>query len=230
MGKLIYELPEDINKVAKIVEAIPSDWYTLNGVLFATRELYEKGQVAKNLSLVVSGSEPRRPYIVGRCDDPQKWWTEVKEISRECECMPEIADIALRNKLFSSVHFDKIGCEAYSYHPGYICNIFPLLSPMKELAAGLIRVGYDGYLSASNAYHTNYGYVMPDEFCLKYFHDVDYAGRLEGLQYYSRQSRITLEWYNACGGRKEDFDEIVNVFDSLGLKAKKMIVQSDEID
>jgi hypothetical protein len=194
--KLIYELPED--KVAKIINSIPSNWRWVDGFLIAPKKLYEEGKIAENTRLKISRFYSIKPTIIGYNDAPFEEEAERKEGL----IAPKLTDILLKGKLFSSIHFDEAGFETAEYN----------IDTVKELAIGFIQKGYKGWIRGYSGYRNNNKYDNPEKLCISNSHTE------ESFDNPAMPPHIELEWDKEYGGKRENLSKIINTIEKFGLK------------
>lgn len=199
LSRLCYELPQDREAVAEIVRAIPSNWCWIDGQLSATRELYQRGQIAENTRLFISRFYSIKPTIIGSDDVPYEDDGSAR-IRKEGIILPKISDIILRKKLFSSVSFNESAFES---------NGVPM-DLVKELAEGFIQMGYKGWIDAFSGYENNHKYDNPERFSLTYASERCGSVLLP--------PNISLCWNPKFGGKKENLDGIIIQLEKLRLK------------
>jgi hypothetical protein len=192
--EVIYKLPRERDKVAEIVKAIPSGWrisgcWRISGRLYAPRELYEKNQIAGNTRLTIS--RYGNASVAHELDLPYEDEIENKDIffrmENEKNRVPRVDDVIFGRKSVSSFCFDLVEEEMIS-------------DIVKELAQGLIKMGYKGWISARN------------------FIGNSLTEYREGLTLSHYFNTISLEWNELYDGKKENLDEILNVIKSLELE------------
>ena len=201
--KIIYELPEDnIEKITKCINAIPSDWNWVDGFLIAPKKLYEQGKIAENTRLNIGRFYSIKPTIIGYNDAP----FGKEEARTKGLIAPKLTDIILKGKLYSSVHFDEAAFETSEYN----------MDTVKELAIGFIEKGYKGRIEAYSGYRNNNKYDNPEtlgistSYTEKSFHSL------------AMPAHIELEWDKEHGGKKENLSKIIKTIEELGLKELKL--------
>ena len=201
--KLIYELPEDnIEKIAKCINAIPSNWSWVDGCLTAPKKLYEQGKIAENTRLNISRFYSIKPTIIGYNDAP----FGEKAARKEGLIAPKLIDIILKGKLYSSIDFYEAAFETSE------CN----MDTVKELAIGFIEKGYNGVILAYSGYNDNNKYDNPERFGISTSHTE------ESFHSPAMPAHIKLTWDKEHGGKKENLKEIIKTIEKLGLKELKL--------
>lgn len=203
-GTLIYELPEEKEKVAEIVDSIPSKWCWIDGGLTAPRSLYESGRIAKNTRLFLGRFYSIKPTLIGAHDVP---YGEKFMGDKDKTVTPAIRDIVLEGKLVSSVRFDTAGFET---HADGIT-----VETVRELAAGFIRLGYKGCIQAYSGYDDNNRCDNPESFSLTHYTTI--------RSMFDREEppHVRLDWDPKFCGKRENLEGMISVFSKMGLKELK---------
>jgi hypothetical protein len=199
MPELVYKLPVESEKVAEVVEAFPSGpaWWIV-GMLYATRELYQRSMIASNTRLTISSVDIR---ITRASDIPYEDEVIVKPIRSFQAVYPEYNDVLFRKertfprvdqiffgtRMFSSVRFEYVeGEEA--------------IGCAKNLAQECIKSGYKGYIAAINQSAAT----------------VTSFTELYSINHF--RNEIFIKCNGECVGGKENFNRILNVVKSLELE------------
>jgi hypothetical protein len=149
-GIIIYELPEDKEIAAKIVDLFPLGCW-IHGHLVATQELYAKNEIAEDTALVIG----RDTFdIVSRKEQP----FEREESGMDQSSHPRIVDVLARKKLFSSIYFRDAGFMSNKIRKG-----------AHDLASEFIRIGYKGNLDIPTDFVDNASGHNPETFVLSHY-------------------------------------------------------------
>jgi len=187
MAQIIYELPQEREKVVEIVKCIPSTSTWIDGYLIAPRDLYQRCQIAENTQLLISKPpyQPNELTIIGADNVPYE--DEHRDREKK-EVYTNINDIVIKQKLFSSIKFQEA-----AYKTGK-CLPELTMDAVKELIQHFIIKGYSGWITATDLYDN------PDRFAIKH------ADRT-----------IELMWgIDPHSPKRENLDIIVN-FEKLGI-------------
>lgn len=194
-GKVYFELPEDGDVMAQVVEAVPDSWSWVDGFLSAESGLIAASRVLKDTGLRLSRFHSIKPTIVGR-----------RRSQEEGESVPDIFGFVIEHKLPGFVSFDEAG-----FQEGKVVT----LALAKRLAAGFIRLGYRGGLWFSAGCCDNQKYSNPAICDIRLqpwegFHCSEERGE--------QPSRVKLEWNAEFGGSQAMVDPIAEACRRLGLK------------
>lgn len=197
--KLIYKLPIDRDKVAGIIDSIPSKWSWIDGRLHLIDE--QCGPVAHNTQLSISRFYPTQPTIVGAPDvtyDPYRS-PSFQTAPKLNPIVPRIEDVIIEKKLFSGIIFDEAGFKTPFVEGNYV-----MMDTVKKLAQYFIKKGYIGWISAYSGYENNHKYDNP-----------------EVLRLSHENWLIELEWDERFGGSIRNLETIIKNFEKLGLNEIK---------
>jgi len=124
-SELFFEIPNDVEIMVKIIEAIPSDWAWIDGMLVAPKDLIDSGSAKENTGFTLKRFHDIGPTIIGSYN---------KE--RNERNHPDLYAIMVEHKLPGFVTFDEAGYE---------CDI-ATFEVAKRIASGFVRKGYLGSL------------------------------------------------------------------------------------
>lgn len=194
-GKRFFEIPNDPEVMALLVEAVPPNWRWMSGGLSPNDSLIASGRVQGDTGFTLQRFHDIHPTIVGVYD----------KIERRRKA-PNFYALMVEQKLPGFVLFDDAGLD---------CTTLPL-GVAKQIAAGFIRKGYhDGCLSFWSNDHDNNMDENPARcnLVLRAWQGGSFNGE-EGPQ----PARIRLDWKSQYGGSEEDVAPIVAVCRQLGLR------------
>jgi hypothetical protein len=195
MAKIIYELPQEKEKVAEVIACIPSNWKWVDGYLSAPRD--GSCQISENTQLLISRFYLSTPTIVGRRSPSYKDWPLYRDWERESKLglIPKLGEIFIEKKLFSSIRFDEAAFEAPPFEEKQIT-----MDDIRSLAQYFIKEGYMGWINAYSGHKNNYKYNNPERFALSHS---DWLIKLEYCERYS--------------GSKKNLEGIMENFSKLGI-------------
>ena len=193
-GELFFEIPDDQEVMAKIVEAVPLSWSWIDGGLRAPSSMVASGQVEENTGFTLQRFHSIHPTIIGRYAGGKN--------ERE---RPNLFAIMVEQKLPGFISFNEAGYDA---------DIITL-ELAKSVAVGFLRKGYRGGLyfykdCYDNRKHDNPAYC---EIIFQPWQGAPICQEEAGAQ----PSRVKLRWESRYGGKEEDIAPIVAVCRSLGL-------------
>lgn len=202
MGNLIYELPTEMEIVAEVVRALPSDWLAFEGILFAPRELYLQERIVKNTRLRLSNSHYFNP-IIDAVDDVPFELLNWKRKENKSIRVPNFYGLFVEGKYPSSIEFDDVnGTVKYGI----------ALSQARDLASEFIRRGYKGTVRARTADLDDYGICNGQKFGLWHYRP-DFEKSVKNYLL----NTVILEWHDIHGS-KENLTTLIEEFEKLGLK------------
>ena len=193
-GELFFEIPDDQEVMAKLVEAVPSNWSWVDGGLHAPKILIASGQVEENTGFAVERFHSIHPTIVGSYDR-----NEGKRGK------PNLFAIMVEQKLPGFIRFDEAGYDAH----------IVTLELAKRVAVGFLRKGYRGGLHFYRGCYDNSKYDNPARCGIIFepWHGAPMRREEAGAQ----PARVKLEWESRYYGKEEDITPIVAVCRSLNL-------------
>lgn len=118
-----FEIPEDSDVMAKIIESVPTSWSFMDGVLCPTKDIIASGQVEERTGFNISRFYSINPTIAGE----------------NVGVIPNLFGILVEQKIPAFISFEEAGYEDHRI------ITFELV---KRIAAGFVRKGYRGHLSA----------------------------------------------------------------------------------
>lgn len=195
-GKIFFEIPDDNHEImTELVEAAPSGWSWVDGVLKPSEKLVASGNVQNN-----TGFDLNR---WGDCKIVGKYKEEYKEGENRQEC-PNLHAIIVEQKLPGSIVFTETG---YSDGMGLVSA--------KHLIVGLINKGYRGQLSFYKDCYDNKKFNNPARCAIVL---KKWCGPLWYEENGPQPARIKLEWEGRYGGNEKDIYPVLTVCRSLNLK------------
>lgn len=190
--KLFFEIPNDQEVKAKLVETMPNDWTWVNGILRAPEDLVFSGQVASDTGIAIQRFHDIHPTIIGE-----------RKPEGEGRLKPDLLAILVDRKLPSFIRFDEAG-----YNP-YIVT----MELAKRVAVAYLKRGYRGNLNFYKGCH-DYSATDNDGRCYIAFEPWNGAPCMheeEGHQ----PARIRLEWFY---DRIDCVESIIAICRSLNLR------------
>lgn len=190
--KLFFEIPNDQEVKAKLVEAVPNNWTWVNGILRAPQNLVSSGQVVTDTGFAIQRFHDIHPTIVGE-----------HRHDGQGRLKPDLLAILVDRKLPSFIRFDEAG-----YDPHIVT-----MELAKKVAVAFLKQGYRGRLDFYNGCH-DYSAIDNDGRCYIEFQPWDGAPCIheeEGLQ----PARIRLEWFY---DRIDCIEPIISACRSLNLR------------
>lgn len=139
-GERFFEIRNNRDLRANLVEAIPSNWEWVDGSLVAPSEFIAWGQVSEDTGFVLGNFLGFKPTIVGSYD---------RGTTRRSK--PDLFAIMVEQKLPGFVSFDEAGKDASII-------TFEL---SKRLAIGFLKKGYRGSLRFYKGHHHDNKYHNP---------------------------------------------------------------------
>ncbi len=195
-SNLFFEIPDNQEVMAKLVEAVPSDWAWLDGGLRALNTLISSGEVEENTGFALERFHTIRPTIVGSYDQ-----------SNGKRRIPNLFAIMVEQKLPGFINFNEAGYESRII----------TLDLAKQIAAGFLRKGYRGSLHFFKDCYNNNKYDNSAR-CELIFSPWR-APRGWSEEAGPQPARVMLEWESRYGGgEEEDIAPIAGVCRSLNLR------------
>ncbi len=194
IGQFFFEIPNDVEIMAKLVLAVPSNWSWIDGILVAPDELIASGKAIADTGIGIMRFHSISPTIRGRYNPKTGG-----------EYDPDLYGILVDQKLPGFVRFDEAGFR----------TSLPSVSLAQKIAVGYLRKGYCGHLTFFEDCYDSSKYNNP-AVCKIVISDQE---RLSVEQEGGFQpSSIELEWNTRYGGKQEDVERIATVCRSLELK------------
>ena len=190
-GKLYFEIPEDSEVMARLVESIPNDWSWVDGTLDASRAPIDAGEVLKNTGLL--------------CD---RFSINRLVVPRDRKEKADLFGILVDRKRPGFVSFREAGYDSHD---------FPLVLA-KQFAAAFLNMAYRGWLTFFlNDYDNNkYDNGARCNFTFQPWTGASMCGMNEEVG--PQPPRVKLEWNENYGGQPLDISPIESVCRELGLK------------
>lgn len=199
-GRLIYELPLDKKVVAGVIDAIPSNWCWIDGVLESPRELREQGKIAESSILYIERFHSIKPTIRGVTN------FDISPGAEGRYTPPNLVDIFANGKYPLRIIFEQAGFQS---------SPEITIDSAKNIAREFILLGYSGFISVKRAYRHNSPSCTPKTFSI--WQEGKQEGRNKNLP-----PSVELEWDEEGGGKREHLESIVKQLDNLGLKELKL--------
>jgi len=191
----VFDIPDVIAVVARLVEVVPSDWSWLDGGLSAPQSLVDSGQVAAGMGYAIQRFHSIRPTIVDSLNP-----------GYHSEQVLDLYGLIAERRFPEFIQFDEAG---YSK---------PItLELAKSIAIAYIRLGYLGILKFYSSCYDNSKYDNAER-C--HFH-LHYPGDAIGGISLPRDvpfRALELRWDERYGGKEEHLEPILSVCRSLGLR------------
>ena len=194
-GRLFFEIPDDQEVMAKLVEAVPSNWSWVDGELCAPKTLVALGQVEENTGFALQRFHNIHPTIIGGYDQ-----NEGKDRK------PNLYAMMVEQRLTGFIRFDEAGYSTYLIS----------IELTKRIAAGFLRRGYRGRLHFFRGCYHNNKYDNPArcELIFKPWHGAPACHEEAG----SQPACVKLEWNDRYNGKEDDITPIVAMCRSLNLR------------
>ena len=194
-SQLFFEIPDDHEIRAKLVEAVPPDWSWLDGGLRASKTLLDLGQVEENTGFEVGRFHIIHPTIIGAYVGDGNGRRE----------KPNLFAIMVEQKLPGFILFDEAGYDASIS-----------LDLTQRIAAGFLRKGYCGGLHFYKGCYDNNKYenAARCDMLFERWHGAPVFKEEAGEQ----PARVKLEWNGDYRGKEEDIASIAAVCRSLNLR------------
>lgn len=186
--KTLLTLPDDSDTLARLIEAIPSDWSWVDGYLESSSELRESGRVARTAGYFISRFSIN-PLISG------PWNHEKRARDR-----PDLCEILVERKLPLLIQFDEAGFQERTAS----------LAVAKKVAAHHVRLGYRGWLGFSAGCYDNEKCQNP-AYCQLGF-------AIGQTQSCVTNWRLEIDWNARYGGKPELVEPILAAARALGLQ------------
>ncbi|MEK6841034.1 MAG: hypothetical protein AABX45_00370 [Nanoarchaeota archaeon] len=199
-------MPEDIIDQIRVIETIPSNWAGIYGSLNAPTELYKKGRVAENTRLHISQFYDIHKTIIGADDVPYEDARQIRKKKEGC-IKPNINDILLRGKLFSSIVLDNAAFKTEDI----------TIEDLKEILVQYIGRGYKGSLIVCSGFYNNNEFDNPERFYFDHF---------QSKSFFHKEiipPHVVLEWNEGYGGKKEDLETMIKSFEKIGLRELQFV-------
>jgi hypothetical protein len=193
-GKLLFEIPDDQEIMAKLVEAVPSNWSWVDGWLYASDAIIASRQVEEHTGFDLQRFHSINPTITGSYDGD-------KGKRRK----PNLLAIIVDQKLPGFIKFDEAG---------YGADIVTL-ELAKRIAISFLRKGYRGGLHFYSGCYDNSKYSNPAR-CSLIFEPWDGAP-IEREEAGAQPARVKLEWESRYRGKEETIAPIVAVCRAFNL-------------
>lgn len=189
-----FEIPDNQEIKAKLVESVPSNWLWVSGWLNAPKELITYGKAEENTGFAIERFHEIHPTIIGNYDQDRK------------QRKPNLFAIMVEHKLPGFIKFSEAGI-------GASIITFELA---KSVATGFIRKGYHGGLYFYRGHNDNDMSNNPAQCTMTFqpFNGAPYLGEESGEQ----PARIKVMWESGYGGKIEDITPIISVCRSFNLR------------
>jgi len=195
MGSLIYQLPEDVNEIRRVIDIIPSGWSQLDAGLWLPRKFYEEEKaIFKQTRLDYNGKTGERDVF---SSDDLAFEDEYSEREKKPVRKSNILDSTRVSVLYSSISFSNIGTN-----PNKIS-----IKTAKTLLESYIKLWYKGEIVAFRVEKNRTIYQPSERFGI--YHSRDESSGI-----------ILLEWIDVFNGKRENLEGIVEELRGLGIKEK----------
>jgi hypothetical protein len=188
-----FEIPDDGEKMAKLVEAIPL-WSCMSGALTAPAVLVTSG-----MALAGTGIE------LNRYDDPGASIVGLRrpDVGR---LKPDLEALIVGRMMPGFVTLDMVGYDRNAHTFGQA----------KRIVCGLLRMGYRGWLSVYNGFHRDNTYDNAARCSIQFapWNGAPMMDEEAGPQ----PARMKLEWEPRYGGKKADVVPLETACAALGLR------------
>lgn len=184
--KLRYEMPDDAEKLGQIVLSVPSNWCWVNGYLKAPRALYEKGEIAQNMKLILSRFHSIQPMYQSIEDYPYE--EQSLHTGRSSYVDSSLLDIVLEKRWPSSVVFDEAAFETRKI----------TIDMINRIINKFLILGYKGSASYYSGYRANSPFKNPERFAFTHI-----------------RNEIELHWDEKYDGKQENLKPIVTQLEKL---------------
>ncbi|MBU0540654.1 hypothetical protein KKF59_01110 [Patescibacteria group bacterium] len=194
---MFFEIPNDRDVMASLVEAVPSDWSAVDGWLLAPENLIDSERVARHIGFAMQTFHGMSLSTIESGDQNSK------------QTGQDLVKIILGQKLPGFLTFAQAG-----HRSGNIT-----LMAVRQIAAGFLRMGYRGGLRFCRHVqeNENEGHLAKCSFMF----DPWYGSRDLGNEAGPQPARIKIEWQSGQKGGKKDFVAIVAICRSLKLRKYK---------
>lgn len=194
-GEFFFEIPDNREIMARLIEAVPSTWAWVDGALWAPKELVSSGQAIEDTGFELSRFHTIHPTIVGGYSETNR--QRVK---------PNLFAIIVEQKLPGFIFFDEAG---YQEH-------LVTMDLSKQVATAYVLKGFGGHLTFYKDCYDNSKYDNPAKCAMSFqpWHGPFALGKEAGEQ----PARARLQWEGRYRGKEEDIAPIVAVCRSLKLR------------
>ncbi|MFA6588156.1 MAG: hypothetical protein WCT08_03740 [Patescibacteria group bacterium] len=192
---LFFEIKNDVEVMAKLVEAVPDNWSWVDGCLYAPQHLIDSGMVQQDTGFTLARFHSINPTIVGAYEEHNGKRKK-----------PNLFAMMVEQKLPGFISYDEAGFEDNPI----------TLKLTKTITIGFLRKGYRGDLCFYCGYYDNSKYDNPARCSLIFepWNGPPIMGKEAGPQ----PARIQLEWNSRYPGTEENIVPIAAVCRSLNLK------------
>ncbi len=201
MEKRLFEIVEDNSEVmVQIIEAVPSNWSWVDGLLNAPAQLISLGKVAPNSGFALRRFHMIHPTIIGREKEGNK--TTLKA---------DFYSMMVERKLPEFILLDEAAFETSSQ--GLTMEV------IKSIAVAYVgRYNYRGGLYFYSGYRHNHKYDNPATCSIKLFRwsPLPFMKDEYPLEEYS--STVEVKWDREFGGEEKDVQPILSVCECLVLR------------
>jgi hypothetical protein len=207
MERRMFEIPDNSEVMAQLIEAVPSNWSWVDGRLEAPSQLIHDNKVALNSGFALQRFHSIHPTIVGKKKD--------EEIIN-----PDFYSLIVERKLPEFITFDEAAFET-SYE-GLTMEV------IKSIAAAYVRCNYRGVLYFYSGYRHNYKYDNPARCSIKLFRWSPTPFMRDEYPLEEYPPTVEIKWDRILGGEEKDVQPILSVCKRLDLQELKRVVISKE--
>ncbi len=192
MVDVVYEMPEEAEKLVHVLEAVPSGWSWVDGYLLAPQSLYDSHQIAEETRLVVSRHYETEPTLIWANDLPFED-EDIYTRERNSGGRPaNLIEVVGERKQVSSVAFREAG-----YDSKVLTFDFA-----KGILQEFVRRGYKGWATIFSRDVDNRKYNNPEKVHIGH----------------TNPGNITLSWNEEYSGKLENLRTIIDACETVGLR------------
>jgi hypothetical protein len=207
MEKRLFEIPDNSEVMAQLIEAVPSGWSWVDGYLSAPDQFIRHGKIALNSGFVLQRFHSIHPTIVGRKKDEER-------------INPDFYSLIVERKLPEFITFDEAAFETSC--EGLTMEV------VKSIAIAYVRCHYRGGLRFYGGYRNNHKYDNPARCSInlvRWSHALFIRDEYPLEEY---PSTVEVQWNREFGGEEKDVQPILLVCERLNLQELKPMLTSKE--
>lgn len=192
--KRLFEIPDDNEVIAQLIEAVPLNWSWIDGRLSASAEAISLGGIAPNSGFALQRFHAIHPTIIGKKKDG-------KMIN------PDFYSLIVEKKLPEFISFDEAAFE--TAYEGLTMEV------VKNIAIAFVRLNYRGHLCFFSGCCDNYKYDNPAgcSFTLVPWIPAPVLRDEYPLEKYP--ATVKVEWNKEFGGKEKDVKPILLICENL---------------
>lgn len=191
----VFEIPDNQEVKARLVESVPFDWSWVSGYLNAPKELVACEKAEKHTGFAIERFHEIHPTIIGSYDQNRK------------QRKPNLFAIMVEHKLPGFIKFCDAGIDSSTINFGLA----------RSIAAGFIRKCYAGGLYFYRNCYDDKTINNSAAQCTMTFQPF-YGGIYLDEESGKQPARIKIKWESHCGGKIEDITPIISVCRSFNLR------------